>query len=116
MRCLMALMIFSAVSISLKAGDPASGTDEKAKPLVPGQTDKAKMIAGLPVDGVFHFGEHEGYLVIPPNYQTEKKYPLIVNFTGPAIITNPYRLRSEALQTRNRMCTANAPGSTMSND
>ena len=82
MRCLMALMIFSAVSISLKAGDPASGTDEKVKPLVPGQTDKAKMIAGLPVDGVFHFGEHEGYLVIPPNYQTEKKYPLIVNFTG----------------------------------
>ncbi|MFA7158088.1 MAG: pectinesterase family protein [Kiritimatiellia bacterium] len=36
----------------------------------------------LAAGGVFRFGEHEGYLLVPPGYNAEHKYPLIVHFHG----------------------------------
>ena len=37
---------------------------------------------GLPSNGVFRFGRHEGYLLMPPNYRADRKYPLIIHFHG----------------------------------
>jgi len=36
----------------------------------------------LAAGGVFRFGAHEGYLLVPPGYNAERKYPLIVHFHG----------------------------------
>jgi len=38
--------------------------------------------AGLPASGVFRFGAHEGYALLPPGYRSERKYPLIIHFHG----------------------------------
>jgi dipeptidyl aminopeptidase/acylaminoacyl peptidase len=47
-----------------------------------GQSGEKKSVAGLPSEGVFSFGRHEGYLQLPAGYTADKKYPFILFFHG----------------------------------
>ena len=38
--------------------------------------------AGIPTNGVFRIGDHEGYLLLPPGYRADRKNPLIIHFHG----------------------------------
>jgi len=43
----------------------------------------ARMIApDLPMNGLFRFGAHTGWIMTPPNYDPGKKYPFILHFHG----------------------------------
>lgn len=41
-----------------------------------------KAPAGALTNGVFRFGDHEGYLLLPPGYRADRKHALIIHFHG----------------------------------